>query len=374
MKRILAIIMALIILASMAACGAKETPAATPAPATPAPTAEPTPEPTPTPTPEPEWEPGLARAKYGEATYTTLEHGTEVTVYATFGDYYVIKGEEVDLLIEQWFLRLSDEEPFEAWPGYARSGARVFADGYMDGEVLAELKQNTEVQVLDGKGHWLFIEWEGGSGYVHKDEISDSYIRSYQGGGGGGGGGPQDGTDVSMGGLAAYSGEKPGVSFVAEYFGPKLEKRDEISAITLCQETRAYLFLTYRDDTVQVTELGEDVCQVYIEGFFATMPRWLLSMEGDEPYESWTGYACGNALAYEEYQLRNVEQELKLNEQVLVIDELPTCYVVEINGEVLYMSLDSISVSVIPVYSGGGGGGAGGGGGGGAAEWTPPEL
>ena len=357
MKRILAIIMALIILTSMAACGAKETPVETP-------------EPTPTPTPEPEWEPGLARARYGEATYTTLEHGSEVTVYGTFGDYYVIKGEEVDLLIEQWFLRLSDEEPFEAWAGYARSDARVFADGYMDGEVIAELNENTEVEVLDGKAHWLRIEWEGGSGYVHKDDISESYIRAYHGGGGGGGGGPQDGTDVSMGGLAANANAKPALSFVAEYFGPKLEKRDEISALTLCQETRAYLFLTYRDDTVQVTELGEDVCQVYIEGFYATMPRWLLTMEGDEPYESWTGYARSDAVAYEEYQLRNITQEFSQNDQILVIDELPTCYVVDINGEVFYMSLDDISTTEIRAYYGGGGGG----GGGGAAEWTPPAL
>ena len=66
---------------------------------------------------------------------------------------------------------------------------------------------------------------------------------------------------------------------------------------------------------------------------------------------------------------------LKLNTEVEVIDELPHCYVVMIDGEVGYMSLDEVMQNRY-VYRGGGGGGSSSGGGGGSPydEWTPDAL
>ena len=63
--------------------------------------------------------------------------------------------------------------------------------------------------------------------------------------------------------------------------------------------------------------------------------------------------------------MRNQLRQCGTNTQVKVIDELPGCYVVEIDGVVGYMKLDQVSKTRI---SGGGGGGGGGG------EWTPPAM
>lgn len=357
MKRIIAILMALMLLMSMAACGSTQQPAVE---ATPEPTVEPTPEPAPT---EPVWEPGLARAKWGEAIYKIFELGTEFQVVGKLADYYIVAGEEVELLVDERMVRLASEEAFEAWTGYSYEETKVYSDAYMDGEVIEELGLNTEVNVVEGKANWLRIEWEDKYGYVDIEDISDSYIVYYYGGGGGG---AADGTDVNLGDLSAAIGTAPGFSKVAAYCGPEYEKLDE-KAVAITHDARLYLLLTDRGETIKVTELGEEVCTIYTEGFYAEIPRWLLWMEGDVEYEAWTGYAQSGAIVYDEYQMRNEIMELKMNDEILVIDELPMCYVVDINGQIGYMLVDDVSESYIVPYYGGGGGGGGG-------DWTPPQL
>ena len=370
MKRFFAILMVLTTLLSLGACGAKEEPAPTPAPTAepaPAPTPEPTPTPTPAPT-EPPYELGIARARYGEAIYAILELGTEVTVIGKYSDYYVIDGEEVDLLIDERFLRLEGEEPFEPWTGYAMGSTKVYANGYMDGEVIAELGTNAEVQVIDGKADWLRIQWSDGEGYARLEEISDHKLVAR---GKKGGGGPQDGTDVSLGGLASFIvKEKPGIMQLSAYVGPEMEPVANVKALTLTHDTRAYLFLTERGDELKVTKVDEEVCEIYVNGFYAEVPRWLVHLEGDEEYEAWDGFAKGEDM-YEEYQLRHVLAELNTNDELRVIDELPTCYVVEFDGQTGYVELEQVSEHRIVARAGGGGGGGGSSGGGG---WTPPKL
>lgn len=326
------------------------------------------PEPTPTPVPV-EWEEGLARASYGEAIYEILDLGTEVTVIGQIDEYYVIKGEKVNLLIDKRFLRLEGEEAFEVVNGYAKANTLVYANGYMDEEVIATLKENTEITVLDGKEDWMRIEWEGGYGYIDAAQYSKNRIKHYSGGGGGGG--PQDGSDVSLGTLSAEVNETEAETMIV-YFGPKMEELDEVKALTLTHETREYLYLFDRDDIVKVTKVGEETCEVYLDGYFAEIPRWLVYVEGDARYESWNGFAKSKAQTYSKYQMRDVYalEKLKENTELLVVDELPTCYVVEMNGEYVYMDLNSVSKTRIKHYSGGGGGTGGGGGG----EWTPPAM
>lgn len=365
MKKFIAILVILSLLVPMGACGAKEEPALTPAPtAAPTPTPEPVPTPTPAPT-EPPYELGVARARFGEVLYCTFEPYTEVVVKGKFADYYVIEGEEVDLIIDKTVIRLEREEPFEPWDGYARSGAKVYETAYMDGEVIAELSTNTQVKVLDGKDNWLRIEWEEGSGYALLDEISETLLVA--GRGGGGGGGAMDGTDVSMGDLALMLEKKPDIMPLGAYFGHEIEPIANAPAVTLSHETRAYLFLTERDDELKVTKVDEESCEIYTNGFYATAPRWLVRVEGDKEYEPWTGFAKGSEM-FGEYQMRSVLTELNTNDEVLVIDELPTCYVVEFDGQIGYVLLDEISETQIVARRGGGGGGGGGG------EWTPPAL
>lgn len=352
MKRILSALLLMALVLSLAACGAAPqtgngaADASATQPSTQAPT-----EPAPT---EPASEPGTVRATYGELVYKIFPQGSEVTVVGEFLDYYVITGEDADLLVEKRFVRLATEEAFTEKPGYAKSKAPVYDNPYLTGEPIKTLTGNFKVTVSEGKDGWLYITWEDGSGYVAADQIRD---RPASGGGGGGAG---DGSDVPMGSL---SYREPGIGLLGTYSGPEFVALEQTKAVTLIPETRGYLALLSRDDTVKVVTAGDEVCDIYYNGFMVTAPRWMIRMEGDEAYESWTGYTRYGSLFYSEYQMRNQIQQCRTNTQVTVIDELPTCYVVEIDGVVGYMQIDQVSKSRI---TGGGGGGGG--------EWTPPAM
>lgn len=359
MKRILTITLAVLLLLTMASCGNQPVEPSTPT----QPTTTPEIPTEPAPPPEPEWEPGISRATYGEALYVYLDKGAEVNVIGQFKDYFIISGEDADLVVEKRFIRLDSEDPFESWDGYARKGTLVFDSVYMREEAIAELSVNTKVTVLEGKGdwlcngHWLYIQWEGGEGYVEAEQISDRKISG--GRGNGGGSGPADGTDVDIGGLSAY-------------FGPEMEEGFEGGkGLVLAEEIEAYLCLLLRDQEAKVTEYTEEICVIYLgDGFYATVPRWLLRLEGDEEYEAWNGYISGTKVVFEEYQMRNELMTLKTNHEVVVLDELPDCYVIEVDGVIGYVELDGVSETRITYHGGGGGGG----GGGSSDGWTPPAM
>lgn len=366
MKRIIALTLALMLLLTLASCGKKEevietTPVVT-EPAVETPT-EPAPtEPAPT---EPEWEPGVARAGYGEGGYETYLRGVEVVVLGEWKDYFIIEGEEVDLLIEKQFVRLDTEEAFEERVGYAKWNTEVYDNVYREGESIAKLNSNKKVNVIDGKGDWLLISWgeeEDETGYVDAVQINkwptQKKTVEYSGGG-------------SSGVAAApekswNSGNFNGVA----YYGPEMEDLDE-DGVVLGDGARGILCITLRGDEVKVTSANEEekTVEVYLEGCYATIPRWLLTMEGDEEYEAWEGYARWNTVVYEEYQKRNEITTLKTNDKVKVLDELveAECYVVEfemeVDGEkqtvVGYANLDKVSKFryTAPKSTGGGGGG-----------------
>ena len=373
MKRILAFALAVALLLTMAACAKEEVATPTTAPTTvPAPTETEAPT-EPAPPAEPEWEPGIVRATYGEGYYTTLTKGTEVNVVGAYGDYFIIEGEEVDLIVEKRFVRLDSEEPFETKDGFARKDTLVYASVYMREEPIATLKTNTQLKVLEGKGdwlytgNWLYVEWDGGAGYVRAEQVSDRRITG--GGGGGNGGGGNDGTDVDIGGLSS-EGNEGKIVLLGDYYGPEMDQEAETGkGIVIADDIEAYLCLLLRDAEAKVISYDEEVCTIYLgNGMTAQVPRWLLRLEGDEAYESWNGYIKGKQVVCEEYQMRNILVELKTNHEVVVLDELPDCYVIEVDGQIGYVPLDGVS----PTRVTGGGGGGGNGGGGGGDGWTPP--
>lgn len=374
MKRIFALTLALMLLLTLASCGKKEevvetTPVITEAPEAPTEKVENPTEPAPT---EPEWEPGIARAGYGELEYETYLRGVEVSVIGEWKDYFVIAGEEVDLLIEKQFVRTESEEAFEERAGYAKWNTEVYDNVYREGESIEKLTSNKKVTVVDGKGDWLFIQWdEDKSGYVDAEQINKYPTKSksaYTGGGASAAPGNANDNSFHIGALLSY-------------YGPEMTELEE-KGLVLGDGSRGILNVTIRDDEVKVTAIGEEVCDVYLDGFYAKLPRWLLTMEGDEAYESWTGYARWNSIIYEEYQMRNELKILKTNDKVKVIDELEEaeCYVVEFEAEedgetvtkIGYMQLDKVmKYRYSAPKSQGGGGGTGGVSGEG---FTPPMI
>lgn len=381
MKKIISLLLAVLLLLTMASCGKKEAAPATEASTVPAevPTELPTEVPTdPAPT-EPDWEPGAARAGYGEAVYTTYAKGDTVTVIGLWKDYYVVKGEEVDLLIEKRFVRLNSEEPFESWNGYTKYGNQIFDNAYLEGEPIAKLYQNKKVTVLEAGEGWLYIEWDGGNGYVDVEKISRWPISSGNSDDGGSGGGGSSGGS-SGGGTSGSAGGDINLDLVA-YYGPDKSAMED-AGVVLADNVKGIICITIRDDEVKVTSVGEDECEIYLDGYTAVVPRWLLHMEGDAEYETWTGYARWATVVYEEYQMRNEKQKLNTNTQVLVLDELPGCYVVEIEDEIGYVKLDKISKYRIKSSSGssddgsggGSGGSSGGSGGSSGGIWTNPIV
>lgn len=373
----------------------------------PAPTAEPTPvptpEPTPTPTPEPAWEPGYCRLGNWGLLWRTFERGDEVTVLGRWDDYYIIEGEEADLLVDMRFLRPEGEEAPGTANGWAHSNTSVYRSGYLFGTPIDRLPMNTEVRIVDTKANWMYIEWAGGSGYVDAGQISDRYIvvqtpggsggGDYAGGGyvGGGdysGGSPNDGTDVSIGNLAQRDPRAPAVSRLGVWCGPEYESFAPCKGVILSAETEAYLCFLRRGDELKVTEVGEDECSILINGLITPIARWAVHLETDAEYEPWRAYTASGAVAYNEYQRTSVLTSFGFNDRVWVVDELQELglCVVEIKGVFGYMRLEDLSRSERVVYAGGGGSGYTGGGstapsvpsapsgGGGSGDWTPPNL
>ena len=139
------------------------------------------------------------------------------------------------------------------------------------------------------------------------------------------------------------------------------------SGTVLCDGTEAYLTVYTRGTTVKLVEYGEDECTILVGDRLASIPSRFL---GAESAEEWTGFAKSNAVVYKEHQLRTELYTLNRNDEVKVIDKLEETeiYVVAVNGEVAYMTADSVSTTEIyDNYAPGGSGGA-------TQEWTTPVL
>lgn len=383
MKKIAILTMTALLLLGMAGCSAKsEQTEPTPiTEATVAPTTEETMIPTTIPaSTEPEWEEGIARAAQAEALRKTFGQGTQIQVLGQYGDYYVVEGEEDNLLVEKRFLRLDSEAPLEDETRYAKWNTLVFDNVYFQGEPIATLNTNTVLSVLEGKDDWYQVSWANGEGYVKADQTSKYRYTSGSGNGSSGGNsGGQDGTDVDLGQLRTKGGAT--LTLLGAYYGPEQEPNfTPGQGKILAENVEGYLLLWNRGDCLKVTEHDETSCTIWIQDeLYVTLPRYLVTMDGNEAYESWAGYARSQAVVYQEYQMRNESKKLRINQEVTVLDELaepcyscfyPGCYVVEVDGEIGYMSADDISPNrfATSAPSNGDSGSSGG------DVWTPPVL
>ena len=376
MKKVIALTLTVLILLTMASCGKKAeetTPVTTVPETTEAPVPSETTEPTIPAHTEPEWEPGTIRAGYGEAVYRTFEAGTQLKVISQFKNYYVVEQEDVDLLVHKEMLRMEGEAPFESWNGYSKSGTEVFDNPYMRGESVATLDKNTQVTILESNGGWAYIEWNGGKGYVDASMLSKWRISdgSPSSDNGNTGGGNKDGTDVPIGSLtSAEESFQPKVHLLGVYYGPEMEKDFESGMATvLADKTEGYIYLLVRDDEVKVTSYDDNTVTIWLgEEQYAEIPRFLVRLEGDTAYESWTGYSRWNGIIYEDYQMDTEKVTLSTNKHVTVLDEVNGCYVVEYEGHIGYMRPDKVSNAlIVSEPENGNSGGSG-------STWTPPKL
>lgn len=138
---------------------------------------------------------------------------------------------------------------------------------------------------------------------------------------------------------------------------PKLEagtvQGDNIPAI-LCQLKKG--------DSVEVTGNPDDThAAVKTEFGTGTMELQLLRFAGEEPAESWTGYARWNTGLYESYELvGKALATLKTNTKVEILEELEDCYLVMVDGKTGFVAKAQVSKWPIQSSSGGSSGGSSG--------------
>lgn len=134
----------------------------------------------------------------------------------------------------------------------------------------------------------------------------------------------------------------------------------------LMDNTPAILDILMRDDTVDVVgEYDEDHYVIKTDLGYGLVKKNLLRLDGEAPYEVWTGYAYWNAEVYDNLYLTGEPvQKLRTNTKIEVLDDVGICYVVRIDDTISFMNKSRLSKW--PSSSGGSSSGGGGGGGGGS--------
>ena len=337
-----------------------------PAP-TAAPTAEPTPEPTPEPTAEPTPAPqnGTARVDGIGIVVKLFNRGDEVTLTGEQDDYYIVALDDGDVLVEKELIRLSTERDSAETNAYANSETRLYDNPYLEGTPIATLSRNTQVTVIDSFGGRSLVRYGEQTGFMKAGDLAAGYQGNYYYNGGSTTG--VDGGDITLGAIGGTRGRY--VSLAAVGY-PKTGK-------VLADGTEGYLRFLKAGETVTVIEIdpgkdkdrieGDEKCILSDSGRTGTVPRWEVILEGDEPYQEWTGYSVINGELYDNYRLLGKPiQTLRLNSELKVIFATQDVLVVKTDTDYAYIAQEDVTEKPT-VYSGGGGGNS-------EAEWTAPVL
>ena len=390
MKKKLALLLAAALLLSVtAACGVKpaekkEDMPSSVAEALATPTPEVTPEPAPAvpaPTPTPTWELASGRVDGVGATYATLTRGELVEVIGEDGDYYVIHYGDLDLYVEKYFIRLSNEPAFSSYTTTARYSGEVYENPYFEGEMLCTYSKYAELTVLDEFGLWALVNVGGRVGYTYSHNMSSSagYSGGTSGGGGGttgggggntpgggggttgGGGTSGDGGDISLGDLGFTAASYEAVELATYDMGPKPGEFVSGVATVLADGVEAYLFFISTDAVYMVVDNGDDTRTIFDGKNTVTVPSWAVYL--DDYYEVWDGSATSGAEIYDNYRFIG-GKNLARNTAVTVIFSTGNYYVVTVDGKTGYMMYSDVSDGETYVDYSGGGNTSGGGGGG----------
>ena len=407
MKKTLCFLLAALLLLS-AGCGVKDTsPAESAAPETTAPTTEAPTEPvteapTEAPTePLPECVDARIMVDDVPAIHEFLHYDDIVYIVDTFDqDHYIVQTRSCYGIMEKQLVYPVAAEPYEAWTGYAKSNAPLYADYQLIRKPVLELEKNTELPIVAELNDCYVVQFESFIRYIPKEDVSKSYIQSSYSGGGSSGGsssggssggsssgessGGADGGDISLsfGGIVTLSNVTP----TEVTPGP---------AKVLVDYAPVILAFFNQGNTVSlVVEEGfapswEGYYTIYVDGFYAHLRQTFACREGHDDYATWEGFAAKGALLFDNYLLKGDGEKLSTNTAIVALWDCDDCMVVIVDGEVGYMQKDHISETEVSTgggYSGGGsssggsssgGGSSGGSSGGGSSsggEWTPPVL
>lgn len=327
--------------------------------------------------PLPELETKIARVDNTPAVLQLRMRGDEVDVVGQYDeDHYVIKTEQGYGLVKQELLRLEGETPYEVWTAYAYYHAEVYDNLYLTGEPVKKLNTNTKMEVLDDLGWCYVVQLEDMTGFVKQERVSKWPFTSGGssddvGSGGGGGSTGADGGDISL----AFRG---GVVLLGA-----IEQSGDVTGkgTILADGTQVVLGYFDRGEGIPVVieegfaQSWEGYETVYLDGLYAYVPAELAAQEDAESYEPWDGYSTWNGVVYDNHHLLGEPaQRLHTNVQVLVLDELEGCYVVQVNDMVGCMAKDQVSTHRFQTGGGSSDDGGSGGGGGGGEEWSPPAM
>ena len=111
------------------------------------------------------------------------------------------------------------------------------------------------------------------------------------------------------------------------------------------ENTPALLATRMRGDVVDVVgEYDDSHYVIKTDEGYGLVRKEMLRMEGEEAYETWTGYAYWHAEFYTDLSLGGEPaQKLATNTKVEVLDDLGYCYVVKVDDAVGFIKPNRIS-------------------------------
>lgn len=315
------------------------------------------PEPTETEPPVPETVEAAVKADGVPAILLTLNRNDVVELIGEYDeDHYIVKVQETYGLVEKILLRTADQEPYQAWTGYAYNGVAVYNNLRMQGEAVFSLTMNETVEVLEEFGYGYLVAYKDGIYYMRSTALSKNYIQ-YNGGANSGG---ADGGDIEL--------QQPVVNLLSAV--PQ-EGTAVGKATVLADGVELVLCYLNWGEVVQVVagdgyaEAKDNYLTVYMNGLFAYVPTGFVRQAGETAYTAWEGYAQYNAELFDNlYLLGDPINRPVVNTVIRVVEELEHCYLVQIGDISGYLVKEMVSVNKVHFDTSGGSGG----------DWTPPIL
>ena len=138
---------------------------------------------------------GVVLANDAEIFLGWFDRGDRVEIISEEGYVAEKEGWHAVYLDGLWgYVRLNlvltdDAEPYTQWDGYAHYGATVYDNYYLSGEAAHSLSANAAVHVICDLGECYLVSIGEETGYMIKEQVSETYIHYNYGGGGGNSGG-----------------------------------------------------------------------------------------------------------------------------------------------------------------------------------------